>query len=102
MRSIGAARPIECAHEGWTIPLRPALQAPQRIGTKHAADIQKGGGHSQSELRREPKGHVRNVKMALTAQFTNHLFAHVLLAERGLLLDAAISASIFGVRLMHF
>ena len=40
-------------------------------------------------LEREPKGHVRNVKMALTARFTNHLFAHVLLAERGLLLDAA-------------
>ena len=40
-------------------------------------------------LERQPKSHARNVKMALTARFTNHLFAHVLLAERGLLLDAA-------------
>lgn len=40
-------------------------------------------------LERERKSHVRNVKMALTARFMNHLFAHVLLAERGLLLDAA-------------
>ena len=40
-------------------------------------------------LEHEPKSHVRNVKMALTARFINHLFSHVLLAERGLLLDAA-------------
>ena len=43
-------------------------------------------------LERQPKSHVRNVRMALTARFTNHLFAHVLLAERGLLLDAANAA----------
>lgn len=39
-------------------------------------------------LERQPKSHARNVRMALTARFTNHLFAHVLLAERALLLDA--------------
>jgi antitoxin component HigA of HigAB toxin-antitoxin module len=40
-------------------------------------------------LERHPRSHSRNVKMALTSRFTNHLFAHVVLAERGLLLDAA-------------
>lgn len=36
----------------------------------------------------EPKGLVRNVKLALIARFTNHLFSALLLGERGLLLDA--------------
>ena len=40
-------------------------------------------------LESQPISHIRNVKMALTARFTNHLFSYVLLVERGLLLDAA-------------
>ena len=39
-------------------------------------------------LVKEPNRLVRNVKMALTARFTDHLFAAVLLLERGLILDA--------------
>ncbi len=35
-----------------------------------------------------PKGHLRNVKLALLTRFTNHLFATTFLAERGLILDA--------------
>lgn len=40
------------------------------------------------KLRIKPRSHSRNVRMALTTRFTNHLFSHVLLVERGLLLDA--------------
>jgi len=39
-------------------------------------------------LEKEPTSLVRNVKMALTARFTNHLFSTLLLVERGLILDA--------------
>ncbi len=39
-------------------------------------------------LEQTPKGLVRNVKMALTARFTNHLFSALFLIERGLILDA--------------
>jgi hypothetical protein len=39
-------------------------------------------------LEREPRSLVRNVKLALTARFTNHMFSQLLLIERGLLLDA--------------
>lgn len=35
-----------------------------------------------------PKGHLRNVKLALLARFTNHLFSQTILTERGLILDA--------------
>lgn len=35
-----------------------------------------------------PKGLVRNVKMLLTTRFTNHLLSTLMLAERGLVLDA--------------
>lgn len=41
-----------------------------------------------SSLESKPRGLVRNVKMALTARFTNHLFSTVLLCERGLILDS--------------
>jgi len=36
----------------------------------------------------EPKSHSRNVRLALTARFINHLHSFVMLAERGLLPDA--------------
>ncbi|MEK7245433.1 MAG: hypothetical protein AAB223_05385 [Pseudomonadota bacterium] len=39
-------------------------------------------------LEKKPKSHLRNVKMALTARFINHLFAALLLIDRGLILDA--------------
>ena len=39
-------------------------------------------------LEKEPKGLTRNVKLSLTARFTNHLFSALLLCERGLILDA--------------
>jgi hypothetical protein len=39
-------------------------------------------------LEQKPVGLVRNVKLALTARFTNHLFSMVQLCERGLVLDA--------------
>jgi hypothetical protein len=35
-----------------------------------------------------PKGHNRNVRLALLTRFTNHLFSQVILTERGLILDA--------------
>lgn len=35
-----------------------------------------------------PRGHLRNVKLALVARFTNHIFAQTILTERGLILDA--------------
>lgn len=41
-----------------------------------------------STLEKEPRGLVRNVKLALTARFINHMFSQLLLIERGLLLDA--------------
>jgi hypothetical protein len=41
-----------------------------------------------SALEQTKKSHPRNVKMALTARFINNMFAALLLAERGLLLDA--------------
>lgn len=39
-------------------------------------------------LERQPKSHVRNVKMMLTARFINHLLSALQLIERGLVLDA--------------
>ncbi|MFT6557074.1 MAG: hypothetical protein ACJAYR_000925 [Sneathiella sp.] len=42
-----------------------------------------------AELEKSPKNHHRNVKMALTARFLNHLFSYVILTERGLILDAS-------------
>ena len=39
-------------------------------------------------IERQPKSHIRNVKMALTGRFTNHLFSHFLLCERGVILDS--------------
>jgi hypothetical protein len=45
------------------------------------------GGHFHA-IERDPPGLLRNVKLALTARFTNHLFSELMLIERGLLLDA--------------
>lgn len=39
-----------------------------------------------------PRGHLRNVRLALLTRFTNHLFAQTILTERGLILDAINSA----------
>ena len=39
-------------------------------------------------LEEKPKSLLRNVKLALTARFINHLFSSLLLTERGLILDA--------------
>lgn len=36
----------------------------------------------------QPRGHIRNVKLALLTRFTNHLYAQTILTERGLVLDA--------------
>ena len=44
--------------------------------------------HHFHSLEKTPRGLVRNVKLALTARFTNHLFSALLLVERGLILDA--------------
>lgn len=40
-------------------------------------------------LEGKPTSHSRNVRMALSARFTNHLFSYVMLCERGLILDAS-------------
>lgn len=40
------------------------------------------------EIENEPASLSRNVRLALTARFINHLFAQLTLVERGLLLDA--------------
>jgi hypothetical protein len=39
-------------------------------------------------LEANPPGLIRNVKLSLTARFISHLFAELMLIERGLLLDA--------------
>jgi hypothetical protein len=41
------------------------------------------------EIGNEGKSHQRNVRMALTTRFYNHLFSQLILTERGLFLDAA-------------
>lgn len=44
--------------------------------------------HHFRSLEQKPKSHARNVKLALTARFINHLFSALVLIERGLILDA--------------
>ncbi len=44
--------------------------------------------HHFHSLEKKPIGLVRNVKLALTTRFINHLFSALLLVERGLILDA--------------
>lgn len=41
-----------------------------------------------TSIENETASHTRNVKLALTTRFINHLFSTLLLAERGLILDA--------------
>ena len=44
--------------------------------------------HLFHSIEKKPKCLVRNVKLALTARFTNHIFSALLLIERGLVIDA--------------
>jgi hypothetical protein len=44
--------------------------------------------HHFHEIEKKPKSLLRNVKLALTARFINHLLSSLILIERGLILDA--------------